>query len=108
MPRTLPRQSGGFDSHESIIGDAVPLNGLEDQSARRAHMREQTTARQAAERRLEFPRIRRAEYDYHARMAARAGEVRAELALIDVAHEAWLRAHGGEVEETLPNPLIEW
>ena len=74
----------------------MPFNGVEDQAARRAHMREQTMARQAAERHLQYPPIRRGSDEFREQVAARLVEVRAELAMINATHRTWLRAHGEE------------
>ena len=97
MPRLLSRQESGPESQENVFGDGVPHNGVDGQAVRRAHMQEQTTARQAAERRLEHDRIPLWDHEHRALVAARVVEVRAELALINAAHQTWLRAHGGEV-----------
>ena len=97
MPRKLDRQESGPESQENVLGDGVPRNGVEGQAVRRAHMREQTTARQAAERRLEHDGIPRRDHEHRALVAAQVVEVRAELALINAAHQTWLRAHGGGV-----------
>ncbi len=48
-------QGTGPESHESVMGDAIPRNGVEGQATRRTHMREQTMARQAAERKALRP-----------------------------------------------------
>lgn len=70
--------------------DGILYNGVDHAAIRRAHARELTTARQAAERR-------------HARPAEpganRAAEYHAELARIHAAHGAWLRERGEGVVE---------
>jgi hypothetical protein len=97
MPRHLDRQEGGAESQESILGDGVPMNGVEYQAGRRAHMREQNAARQGAEWHLAHPPIVRGNGDYHVLVAERVGEVRAELALINAEHQTWLVAQAANL-----------
>ena len=86
-------REGGARRQGDVYGEGVLHDGIDVQSARRAHMRELTTARQAAERR----RTRPLDGDYPTRQAAaqeRAAELQSELARIEAAHQQWLRDHG--------------
>ena len=86
-------QEIGPESHEGILGDAVPRNGKDDQAARRAHMREQTTARQAAERNAERPAYE-GRLDRSARIDGvheREASLQNELTRINTEHQTWLR-----------------
>jgi hypothetical protein len=104
MPRIHDRQQeGGAESQESILGEGVPVDGVEAQAARRAHMREQTTARQAAERHLGHPLIPAGSLDHHHETVTRVAEVREELARINADHQVWLHDHGREGADALPN-----
>lgn len=89
-----PRQGPG-------LLDGMLCNGVDSAAERRAHMRELTMARQAAERRHARPtsdlRLDRQAQALAAR--ARDAELRAELARIDDAHRTWLRAQGEDVPE---------
>ncbi|HVA89515.1 MAG TPA: hypothetical protein VNL71_06705 [Chloroflexota bacterium] len=87
----------------TVVGEGVARNGIDGSSARRAHMRELTMARQAAERRFARPGISMTT-DRPARLAAareRAEELRQELARIDDMHRAWLQAQGVHVPDRL-------
>ncbi|GAC1407048.1 MAG: hypothetical protein NVSMB65_21660 [Chloroflexota bacterium] len=63
MPRLVDRQQSSLQSQErldtarqsALLGDSVLINGVDRQAARRAHMRAQTTARQAADVRADKP-----------------------------------------------------
>jgi len=96
VPKKSDKQQAGGESRESAMGDAVPHNGEEEQAARRAHMREQTMARQAAERKA-LPPAGEARIDRPARVddaQRREADLRAELARINAEHRDWLREHG--------------
>ena len=98
MPRAAHRQEGGGESQESLVGDAVAVNGVEDQAGRRTHMREQTMARQAAERAAMRPASeRRLDLDRPGRLdAARDREaiLQVELTRINADHQTSLRELG--------------
>ncbi|HEY8285569.1 MAG TPA: hypothetical protein VIJ28_14385 [Chloroflexota bacterium] len=101
MPIIVMRQKVGPESQESLLGDAVPVDGVEDQATRRAHMREQTTARQAAERRRVLPAFE-TRLARPARLDAareREADLQVELTRINAGHETWLR------ERALTAPL---
>lgn len=86
---------------ESALGEGVLHDGVDWSAARRAHLREITTLRQAAERTCDRPGVPR-DPDRAAQRAAarrRAEELRLELARIDAEHRAWLRAQGVDVPE---------
>jgi hypothetical protein len=78
------------------LGEGVPVNGVDESAARRAHMRALTMARQPAERRCAHPPAE-AGLD---RPALRAGrrereaELQVELARLDAAHRNWLGKQG--------------
>ena len=96
MPKRIDKQQAGGESREGVVGDAVPRNGEDDQAARRAHMREQTMARQAAERKALRPageaRLGRPARADEAQQ--READLHAELARINAEHRDWLREHG--------------
>lgn len=78
------------------MGDAVPRNGVEDQAVRRAHMREQTMARQAAERAAIRP-LSDAALDRPTQRAAareRGADLQVALTRINAGHQTWLHARG--------------
>lgn len=101
MAEKQQMQEVGPESHEGIVGDAIPRNGVDDQAVRRAHMREQTTARQAAERNAERPA-------YEGRLnrstridgvQEREAGLQQELRRINTEHQQWLH------QETSIDPL---
>ncbi|HVC79802.1 MAG TPA: hypothetical protein VNL35_04780 [Chloroflexota bacterium] len=101
MPTIVLRQEVGPESKESLWGDAVPVDGTEDQATRRTHMREQTMARQAAERRRILPPFE-ARLDRSARLDAareREADLQVELLRINAGHQTWLR------DRSLPTPV---
>jgi hypothetical protein len=111
MPRNQPIEWSIPNRSETTVGDAVPLNGVEDQAARRTHMREQTTARQAAERTAIRPASER-HLDRLGRLdAAREREVtlQVELKRINADHLASLQDLGlsdfPESEPLIPAPV---
>lgn len=84
------------------LGEGVTHNGVDGTAARRAHMRGQTMARQAAERRCARPPADGG-LDRPARLAARRereAELRVELARLDAAHRNWLDDQGLDVPES--------
>lgn len=95
---------GGAQHGESVLIDGLSRNGVDDLAARRAHMRDMTMARQAAERRYARPGLPAGsagpEDAMRLAMAQeRAIAFRAELARIDAEHRRWLREHGVDVVE---------
>ena len=94
MPRLQARQQTGQESQESLCGESVPVNGADRQAARRAHMRSLTMARQAAESRHRYPPIPLGSPDRQIQLAARAAELREDLARINAEHQTWLHNHG--------------
>lgn len=89
-------EEGIPDWSEGVFGAGVPVNGVDPHAVRRAHMREQTTAKQAAERRSvrPTPGVPRG---HQARLEVaqeRAAELHVELARLDAQHQAWLRVQG--------------
>ena len=105
MPRKLARQVSSpasqdaltAESERAVYGEGVLLNGVDGQAARRAHMREQTTARQVAERRHDQPLGVLRAADQATRLAAagvRDAEKSTALADILAEHEEWLRRAG--------------
>jgi len=84
-----------------LLGDGICRNGVDSQAGRRAHMRELTMARQAAERRHARPSPQPG-MDRSGQLAAaqeRAVELRIELARLDASHREWLHAQGEDVPE---------
>jgi hypothetical protein len=84
--------SGGY-------GEGVLINGVDQQAARRTHMRELTMARQAAERRSLQHSEEAARQDRTARAVEkqeRRTALAAELKRIEAAHQAWLETHDEE------------
>lgn len=83
---------------EGMLVDGIVYRGIDTFAARRAHMRELTTARQAAEqhytqavathRNGSVPLIE---------VRERAVELRVELDRIDAAHRSWLHEQGEDV-----------
>jgi hypothetical protein len=104
MPRTSVRQASSSASQEGVntesqglLGDSVVIAGVDRQAARRAHMRAQTTARQAADVQYRQPLGVLRSADQATRSAAmrvRAAERSAALAAIASEHQAWLHAQG--------------
>ena len=102
MPRKLIRQTSVTQSQEgvytesqgSLYGDSVLVNGEDNQAAQRAHMRAQTTARQAAERgaghSLGLPRAADAA-ERQAAARVRETERQAASARIEADHQEWLQ-----------------
>lgn len=93
---------------ESALGEGVLHDGVDWSAAHRAHLREITTLRQAAERCCDRPGMPR-DPDRAAQRAAvqrRAEALRVELARIDAEHRAWLRAHGMDVPEPRVRRLV--
>jgi hypothetical protein len=96
MPRVRPKQEGSDENEDSALGDAIPHNGIEEQAARRTHMREQTMARQAAER----DAIRtgkdwgRARLDRADAARERNDTLHTNLTRINEDHQTWLRERG--------------
>lgn len=87
--------------HETTLGEAVSLNGMDSSAPRRAHLRGLTMARQAAERRHARPSFE-TYMDGTERIAAareRTEALRVELARIDTTHWLWLHDHGEEMPE---------
>jgi hypothetical protein len=85
----------------SRVIDAMACDGLDPTAGWRMHMREQTMARQAAERRY-AKSARVIGNDGHALngdVQPRGVEYRAELARISAEHWAWLREHYGDVAD---------
>jgi hypothetical protein len=88
---------------EGPCGGGVLFNGVDPNAARRAHMREQTMAKQAAERRSVKP-ASGMHLDHQTRLAMaqeRAAALHAELASLSDEHQDWLRTQGF-VEAGLP------
>ena len=114
MPRKLPRQESGDESRAGLVGDAVPLNGVEDQAARRAHMLAQTTARQVAERTAARTaserRLNRTAREDSGR--DREAMLQVELTRINAEDQTWRREHGladplvNELESSLPGDTM--
>jgi hypothetical protein len=80
----------------TLLGDGICCNGVDDSAIKRAHMRELTAARQAAEKRFARPGPG-AGADRATKLAAaqeRAADLRAELARIDAEHRLWLLNQG--------------
>jgi len=99
MPEEDERR-GVVSRQEGILIDAMLYNGIDVLAERRAHMRELTMARQAAERRC-APGARRGigEGEQLVEVRERATALRAELARLQAAHRAWLDAHGVRVAQ---------
>lgn len=73
----------------AMICEGLLINGVDHQTAWRAHLRELTTARQMVEQHG-APRAQ----DTREQAEERRGRRRAALARIQEEHQAWLRAHG--------------
>jgi hypothetical protein len=90
----------GDHRQETLLGEGVSRNGADCAAERRAHMRGQTMARQAAEQRHARP-TRPMGLDRSARLVVareRALELRAELDRIDAEHKTWLQDQGEIVD----------
>jgi hypothetical protein len=101
MPGQGETQRGRLRYQPGNSIDAMLYNGLDPTAAWRLHMREQTMARQAAERRF-AKRTQAVEHDGPARDregVQRSAAFRAELARISAEHWAWLREHGAEMAD---------
>lgn len=106
MPRKLVRQATSpvgdqksIVDAESLYGDSVLVNGVDQQAERRAHMRAQTTARQASEQRYGQHRTGLTVGDQFTRlgtMQRRDAQRRDDLATIDANHRAWLHNSGAD------------
>ena len=101
MLRNRESEHSDAQNQTSRVIDAMACDGLDPTASRRMHMREQTMARQAAERR--FAKSARAiGHDGQAGtgdVQPRGVEYRAELARISAEHWAWLREHNGDVAD---------
>jgi len=85
---------------ENILIDGMLYKGIDSLAPRRAHMRELTTARQAAEQR--YAQSLAAHRNGSATLSeAREGavELSLELTRLDVAHRHWLYEHGEDVAQ---------
>lgn len=92
---------GEVQRQGSVLVDAMLYNGVDRLAVRRAHMRELTTARQAAERRSTWPALPAGRDGWEQRVAARERtvELRAHLARLQEEHRTWLHAQGEDVRE---------
>ena len=80
----------------AVLGEGVLINGVDADVARRAHMRDLTTARQAAERaqsqgRARTYRAKATPADRHVALETLAAAGVTTLAEIEAAHQLWLR-----------------
>ena len=85
----------------SVLIDAMLYNGVDGLALRRAHMRELTKARQAAERRYTQPALA-ANREGPPRLTTareRAAEYHAEIARINAEHRIWMHEQGEIVVE---------
>ena len=101
MLRNRESEHSDTQSQTSRVIDAMACDGLDPTASWRMHMREQTMARQAAERRF-AKSARVIGLDGHALngdVQPRGVEYRAELARISAEHWAWLREHNGDVAD---------
>jgi len=91
---------GIVSRQEGSLIDAMLYNGIDVLAERRAHMRELTMARQAAEQRS-APAAHRevAAGEQFGEVREGATALRAELARLQAAHRAWLDEHGVRVAE---------
>jgi len=87
-----------YTHQESILVDGLLLNGADSASPRRAHLREQTMARQAAERRYARTPLPGG-IDGPAMAQERSDTFHTELARINTEHRIWMRQHGIDVAE---------
>ena len=81
---------------DGVLVDAILRNGVDRSAFRRAHLRELTLARQAAERRNAQPKaqVGLERWEQQAATRERAAAFRGELARINAAHRTWLREQG--------------
>ena len=96
MPHDRGLQPNGSQGQESILVDGLLQNGTDRSAYWRAHVRELTVARQAAERRHTGPGLATG-LDKPALLALareRAVALRVELTRINAEHRIWMRAHG--------------
>jgi hypothetical protein len=94
-------QSDGSQSQEHILVDGLLQNGTDRSALWRAHVREMTMARQAAERRPAGPGPAIG-LDKPAQLTlarARAVALRLELTRINAEHRIWMRSHGVDLAE---------
>jgi len=85
----------------NVLIDAMLYNGVDGLAMRRAHMRELTRARQAAERRYTQPALA-ASREGPPRLTTareRAVEYHEEIARINAEHRIWMREQGEIVVE---------
>src|SRR5665213_2730024 len=85
----------------TVLIDAMLYNGVDGLAMRRAHMRELTRARQAAERRYTQPALA-ANREGPPRLTTaseRTAEYQAEIARISDEHRTWMREQGEIVVE---------
>jgi hypothetical protein len=84
---------------ETVLVDGLLRNGVDTLAARRAHLRNLTMARQAAERRHERHAMARTlDQDLRPDAArSRANEFRMELSRLDSVHRVWLQDQGEDV-----------
>ena len=93
--RGMQRPESATPDH-ATLGEGVLINGVDAEVARRAHMRDLTTARQAAEQARRQGRVRTSQTKAtpEARQVALqtlAAVGVATLAEIEAAHQTWLR-----------------
>lgn len=102
MLHSHPFSSEG-ERQESILVDGLLQDGADRSAPWRAHLRELTMARQAAERRYSRAGLP-AGLDGQTQLALtreRAVAFRGELARIDAEHRTWMREHGIDMVERL-------
>lgn len=85
----------------TVLIDAMLYNGIDGLATRRAHMRELTLARQAAERRYTQPAsaVPREGQPRLTTARARAVEFQEEIARINAEHRIWMHEQGEVVVE---------
>ena len=95
MPQLENLRENAGEKQQGVFGEGVPVNGIDNLAARRAHMRELTAARQAAERRRSQPwSVDSGAYANRLEATrARSAEMYAELARIEDEHQRWLDEH---------------
>lgn len=100
QPSYRARRVSG-DVPGSAIVDGLLQDGTDRAASWRAHLRESTMARQAAEQRYAQSRSASRADDPESMIVARecASVLRAESARINATHRAWMSAHGMEVLE---------
>ena len=106
MPHDRGLQPNGSQGQESILVDGLLQNGTDRSAYWRAHVRELTVARQAAERRHTGPglatgmdkpallALARERAVGHVFGRARDQPARGALTRINAEHRIWMRAHG--------------